>query len=230
MPLALYFVWQHPVLPALLVGLVPPLVVSFAMLKWTPARKIEEILVRALQQQIYGPIHRIDRSTYTCSDGVRRMCPLRFKETRREIVSLVGAFLSISSAALAQTQAPQENQIQVEIAGLRNDKGQAVCDLFSSAPDFPKKRDKAVAHGTSVITNRHAVCEFSGVAPGTYAISVFHDENSNGKLDTSFMGIPREGVGASNGGKGHLGPPKFDAAAFRFAGGLLELKITITYL
>ena len=157
-------------------------------------------------------------------------CPLRFRETRREIVFLVGAFLLISSAVLAHAQAPQENQIQVEIAGLRNDKGQAVCDLFSSAPDFPKKRDKAVAHGTSVITNRHAVCEFSGVAPGTYAISVFHDENSNGKLDTNFMGIPREGVGASNAAKGHLGPPKFDAAAFRFAGGLLELKITINYL
>ena len=35
-PLALYFGWEHRVLPALLVGLVPPLVVSFAMLKWTP--------------------------------------------------------------------------------------------------------------------------------------------------------------------------------------------------
>jgi len=35
-PLALYFVWEHRVLPALLVGFVPPLVVSLAMLKWTP--------------------------------------------------------------------------------------------------------------------------------------------------------------------------------------------------
>ena len=59
---------------------------------------------------------------------------------------------------------------------------------------------------------------------------MFHDENSNGKLDTKFMGIPREGVGASNGAKGHLGPPKFEAAAFSFSGGRLELKITINYL
>jgi hypothetical protein len=35
-PIALYFVWEHRVLPALLVGFVPPLVVSLAMLKWTP--------------------------------------------------------------------------------------------------------------------------------------------------------------------------------------------------
>lgn len=154
---------------------------------------------------------------------------MRFKE-RRKILALAAAFLLISSAALAQAQAPQENQIQVEIAGLRNDKGQAVCSLFSSAGDFPKKTEKAFAHSTSVIRNRHAFCEFPGVAPGTYAISVFHDENSNGKLDTNFMGIPREGVGASNGAKGHLGPPKFDAAAFRFAGGRLDLKIAINYL
>jgi uncharacterized protein (DUF2141 family) len=144
-------------------------------------------------------------------------------------VSLVGAFFLISSA-LAQTQAPQENQIHVEINGLHNDKGQAVCSLFSSAGDFPKKTDKALAHSTSLISNRHAICEFAGVAPGTYAVSVFHDEDSNGKLDTNFMGVPREGVGASNDAKGHLGPPKFNAAAFRFAGGRLDLKITINYL
>lgn len=78
--------------------------------------------------------------------------------------------------------------------------------------------------------DKKAVCEFSGIEAGTYAVSVFHDENSNGKLDTKFMGIPREGVGASNGAIGHLGPPKFDAAAFHFSGGRLNLKITISYL
>ena len=51
------------------------------------------------------------------------------------------------------------------------------------------------------------------------------DENSSDKLETNFMGMPREGLGASNGAKGHFGPPKFDAAAFRFQGGRLGLKI-----
>jgi len=39
-----------------------------------------------------------------------------------------------------------------------------------------------------------------------------HDENSNGKMDTNFIGMPREGVGASNNAKGHMGPLKFRAA------------------
>jgi uncharacterized protein (DUF2141 family) len=148
-----------------------------------------------------------------------------------KVMSLsIGAILMLAQRAAPQTQTPQANTIHVEIAGLRNDKGQTVCWLFSSADDFPKKTEKALAHDNSVISNQHAVCEFSGVAPGTYAISVFHDENSNGELDNNFVGIPREGVGASNDAKGHFGPPKFDAAAFRFAGGRLDLKITINYL
>ena len=105
-----------------------------------------------------------------------------------------------------------------------------LCALFSSATDFPKKTDKAVAQAKSDISNGHAVCEFAGIASGTYAVSVFHDENSNGKLDTNIMGIPREGVGASNNARGHFGPPKFAAAAFPFSGGRIDLKITINYL
>ena len=44
------------------------------------------------------------------------------------------------------------------------------------------------------------------------------------------MGIPSEGVGVSNDVKGHFEQPKFDAAAFRFLGGHLELKITVPYI
>lgn len=153
-------------------------------------------------------------------------------KTRRMFFELVVTALAFSgaSAVMAQGQPTPENLIHVEIDGLRSDKGQVVCSLFSSASDFPKHTDKAVAHIQSSVSDRHAVCEFPGVASGTYAISVFHDENSNGKMDTNFMGIPREGVGASNNAKGHFGPPKFDAAAFSFPGGRLELKITISYL
>jgi uncharacterized protein (DUF2141 family) len=129
-----------------------------------------------------------------------------------------------------QSQPPQENLIRVEIGGLRDDKGQVLCALFSSARGFPKTSANAIAHTRSDISHGHAFCGFSGVASGTYAVSVFHDENSNGKLDTNFVGMPREGVGASNNARGHFGPPKFDDAAFRYPGGQLDLAITIVYL
>jgi len=144
----------------------------------------------------------------------------------------LGAALVTAFGAFAQTPvlAPAENVIHVEISGLRNDKGQVLCALFSSAEAFPKKAEKAVARLTSKIAERQATCDFTGVAPGTYAVSVVHDENSNGKMDTNFIGMPREGVGASNNAKGHMGPPKFRAASFRYESGRLDLKIRVNYL
>jgi uncharacterized protein (DUF2141 family) len=147
----------------------------------------------------------------------------------RRAVALTGS-LVVACGALGQTPASGENVVHVEISGLRNDQGQMLCALFSSAEAFPKKADKALVRLAAKIAERHASCDFTGIAPGTYAVSVVHDENSNGKLDTNFIGMPREGVGASNDAKGHMGPPKFGAASFPYRGGRLELKIHVNYL
>jgi len=71
--------------------------------------------------------------------------------------------------------------------------------MFTATNDgFPKESEKALARASSTISQKQAFCDFSVSKPGTFAVSVFRDENSNGKLDTNFMGIPREGVGASS--------------------------------
>ncbi len=137
--------------------------------------------------------------------------------------------LVFSIGVMGQSRQTQSNLIHVDIDGLRSDRGQVVCALFSSAADFPKRPEKAVARDKSAILNGHATCQFDSIPSGTYAISVFHDENANGKLDTNFFGIPREGVGASNNAKGHFGPPKFSAAAFQHSGDT-ALEITMNYL
>lgn len=142
-----------------------------------------------------------------------------------KILVMLSCFLT-----LLPSSSGQQNVIRVTIDGLRSDKGQVICSIYSSAEGFPKAFARATAHSNSPITNRHAECTFAGVQPGTYAISVFHDENSNGRLDANFLGIPREGVGASNNAKGHFGPPSFHDASFVYAGGVMELKIVIAYL
>src|SRR5215831_13025373 len=85
-------------------------------------------------------------------------------------------FLSISG--LAQEKSSPESLIQVEITGLRNDKGDVLCSLYSSPDGFPQKAEKALARTSSLIAERHATCRFPGLPPGTYAVSVIHDENS----------------------------------------------------
>jgi uncharacterized protein (DUF2141 family) len=158
---------------------------------------------------------------------------MRMLASRKAITS-TGALLVACVTFAGQTgvprAAPAQNVIHVEITGLRSDKGQVLCALHSSADAFPKKPEKAVARTTAKIVERQAICEFTGIALGTYAVSVVHDENANGKLDTNFVGMPREGVGASNDAKGHMGPPKFSAASFAYQGGRLDLKIHVDYL
>lgn len=59
-------------------------------------------------------------------------------------------------------------------------------------------------------------CAFSNGEAGRYAVAVWHDPDSDGKLDTNFLGIPSDAVGSSNNAKGGLGPRKFKDAAVNY--------------
>ena len=150
--------------------------------------------------------------------------------SRVMIAASVAVVAALISPAEGRAQGQARNLIHVGIVNLHNDRGQVLCEIFASADGFPKEPDKAIAKTQSSIKDSAATCDFAGIAHGTYAVSVFHDENGNGVLDTNFLGIPKEGVGASNDAKGSFGPPKFNDAKFNFPGGRLDLKITIAYL
>jgi uncharacterized protein (DUF2141 family) len=62
------------------------------------------------------------------------------------------------------------------------------------------------------------------VAPGSYAIKAFHDVDRNGKLDTNFMGIPKEPYGFSNDAMGTFGPPSFEQASFKVGAGSTTVR------
>jgi uncharacterized protein (DUF2141 family) len=55
-----------------------------------------------------------------------------------------------------------------------------------------------IATGKATLTGQSLTFIFRDVKPATYAVSIFQDENDNGKLDTNFLGIPKEGWGFSN--------------------------------
>lgn len=57
-----------------------------------------------------------------------------------------------------------------------------------------------------------------GLPAGTYAISLFQDENGNGKLDSGAFGIPTEKFGFSNDAEGMMGPPSYAKCSFIFSG------------
>ena len=118
----------------------------------------------------------------------------------------------------------------VTILNFKNDQGQVSVALYNKEEPFPKSPDKAVKIITALIRDKKSVVVFESLPPGEYAISVFHDENKNGKMDSNFFGIPKEGVGASNDARGHFGPPRYKDAKFNFAGNAQSITINMVYL
>lgn len=68
---------------------------------------------------------------------------------------------------------------------------------------------------------------FPDVKPGTYAVKVFHDINSNGELDTSWIGWPQEPYGFSNDAPVNMGPPSFKLAAITVTEGAQTARINL---
>lgn len=118
-----------------------------------------------------------------------------------------------------------QNTIEVQITNFDSDKGAAYIGLYNAENEFLENEYKG---GKVAIRNKKAVLTFKDIPDGTYAISVFHDEDGNGKLTTNFLGIPKEAYGASNNAKALFGPPKWKNAKFEISNGeLVRQKISL---
>ena len=146
---------------------------------------------------------------------------------RRIFLAFTVAIILCAGTSFAQVT---RGTIRVEVLDLHNSNGDVKCALFNGEAGFPGDSSKAFKTTTGTIQNNRAVCDFIQILPGDdYAIAVFHDENGNGQLDT-FLGIPREGVGASNDPSTTFGPPKYEEAKFKYSGGTQPVTIHIHYL
>jgi len=101
--------------------------------------------------------------------------------------------------------------LTVEVLGARSAQGHVAGALFSSADGWLKPAQ--AVQGQFVPATGKAVLLFRGLPPGRYALSVYHDENSNARLDSNVVGIPTESYGFSRNAQGRMGPPPFDDAA-----------------
>lgn len=116
-------------------------------------------------------------------------------------------------ASAQRAPAPSETvTLDVTVTGIKSAKGVIRLALCPPAAGFPDCRDHTVRSLSLPIEKGAARAALTGLAPGTYAVSVFHDTNSNSKLDT-FMGIPKEGYGFSRNPGFKPRAPRFDEAA-----------------
>lgn len=140
--------------------------------------------------------------------------------------SIVSLFLLWWLCQLVQAQT---NDLTVQITGLKSNAGKCLVALYKDKKGFPTEAKDALKTVTATIKDGKCTAVFSNVASGEYAVSVVHDENGNGKLDTNFIGIPKEGIGTSNNAKSSFGPPSYEASKFQF-GKINSINITLNYL
>ncbi len=94
-----------------------------------------------------------------------------------------------------------------------------VFQVFDSPATFGDLRDPALE--VTLPSTSDGEYRIGNVPSGAIAVGVFIDENANGILDKSFIGIPREPVALSNNYR-PKGPPAFDRARIDVADG--EIK------
>jgi uncharacterized protein (DUF2141 family) len=118
--------------------------------------------------------------------------------------------------------------LTVRVIGVRNAKGKIRVALFRSDEGFPGDASKAFRLQNAPIDPQTLTSQIvlADLPAGEYAVSVFHDENLNEKLDKNLIGIPKEGYGASNNPERKMRAPTFEEACFsHLKDQLLEIKL-----
>lgn len=133
---------------------------------------------------------------------------------------LTATLILSSTVPIVASATEAAASVRVEVTGLRNAAGQVGCLLFNAPEGFPEDHSRAYRQVVAPIKGAQASCDFKGTPPGTYAVIVLHDENMNGKMDKSFLGIPTEGYVASNNVRPAFSAPKFSESSFSVKAGV----------
>ncbi len=133
------------------------------------------------------------------------------------------SLLPALAATLACTAA-RAATVQITVQGIRNDRGAVLVALCTRA-EFLRPhctyQGRTPAHPGSVTITLPAI------PPGTYAAQAFHDENANGRLDRTLLGLPAEPMGFSNDAPMRFGPPAYKTAAFPVTEPTTQITFTL---
>lgn len=144
---------------------------------------------------------------------------------------LITAFALVTGAfGLVHPAWAQSATLNVKIEGLKGTEGVALVVLYDSAESWLKV-PKAAQLVRAKITGGSIAVELKGVKPGTYAVSVIHDENKNDELDMRWLPYPKpkEGSGASGDVDTSKVAPKWEAAKFDLPAEGKTINVSVKY-
>lgn len=106
-------------------------------------------------------------------------------------------FVSVFAVLFSLTlRAQTMGEITVVVEGVVSSQGELVFTVAQNEDEF---KVRSVTHVfTKVVAHAPSTTAVLKLTVGEYAINVFHDANSNGKIDKTIIGIPKEMYGISN--------------------------------
>ena len=138
--------------------------------------------------------------------------------------------LSLAALGLLGAAAPGGVTVTVKVTDLRDIDGTIRGCITDNPKEFPNCRKGGPSQQLVIAAKGDDVLRFTGVKPGRYAVVLLHDENNNGKMDKKLLFMPKEGYGFSRDAPVHMGPPKFDEAAFDVGSDAISLTLKMRYM
>ena len=129
--------------------------------------------------------------------------------TLRHVLSTALLSLGLMSTATAKDL----HTITLHINDLQSAKGDVHIIIYNDPSTFLHK-EQALRRIVLPAQKGQLTTSITDLPPGTYAISLFHDEDSSGDLTRNFFRMPAEGTGLSNDARPHMGPPRYEDASF----------------
>jgi uncharacterized protein (DUF2141 family) len=103
--------------------------------------------------------------------------------------------------------------LNVEFTNIKKGKGKLWVAVYKPGEQFGGKQKPSIYKIIEVTAAAPQNASFE-LAPGRYALAVYHDLNSNDQLDKNFVGIPKEPYGFSKNFKPRFSAPTFEDCAF----------------
>lgn len=119
----------------------------------------------------------------------------------------------------------QNGTLKLKVIGIKSTNGSIAVALYNTPETFLKE---AFTYVHQDIEDNTVSVIIKDIPAGVYAVSLFHDENNNKKLDKNMVGIPNEPYGFGNNARGRFGPPGFSESSVNInANGITEMVILI---
>jgi uncharacterized protein (DUF2141 family) len=140
-------------------------------------------------------------------------------------------WLAIGCALLKFTPVPVPSvAVAIVFTDIKTSNGLLQFGIYKNEEDFKAEKPFKLIKVAKTKLQNGKVETLIQLPPGLYGVSVLDDENTNGKMDYNFVGMPKEGFAFSNYYHSGLSRPVFNQFKFEVRSEPLHLVCKFRYL